>query len=485
MRFKSYTPIIFIIIIFMLFIALSGRWITHCFGHITYKQLLFHFKMSFNGVNYSIILDIAKHVILPILILSIIYLICSKISKIRSFLLYPYLCLLFVFSVIDIFHYWDFYRLYKESKIAMQTGNFYEQNYIFPKKENIIFPDKKKNLIFIILESMEATFSQKELVGSNLTPNLSKLAKENISFGDGPINQKGITQLYSTGWTIAGIFSHTCGIPLDIPISSNNINRRTNNFFGNLTCMGDILKAGGYHQIFLIPHNKDFSGLGDFAHTHGDIEVRDLAYFKKKGLPKDYEGYWGIKDWLNLQYAKDTLNELSNSSKPFALYILSIDTHTTEGYVDPKNCPLLESKTPKMHYENALRCTDMAVDDFISWLKKQSFYKDTTIVIVGDHISMSPYITLDHSKRRVYNAYINAHFYHPIKKTNRQISHFDTFPTTLDALNINIKGSKLGLGTDLGSEAKTLLEHGYDENEIKKHSRLYDTFIFHAKDTSF
>ena len=56
----------------------------------------------------------------------------------------------------------------------------------------------------------------------------------------------------------------------------------------------------------------------------------------------------------------------------------------------------------------------------------------------------------------------------------------DLYPTTLGALGVNIKGNKLGLGTNLFSDEKTLLEkYGvqYVNEELKKVSRYYNNTI--------
>ena len=56
----------------------------------------------------------------------------------------------------------------------------------------------------------------------------------------------------------------------------------------------------------------------------------------------------------------------------------------------------------------------------------------------------------------------------------------DMFPTTLGAMGVNIEGNRLGIGTNLFSDSKTLAEEmGIDKlnTELKKNSAYYYQYI--------
>ena len=165
--------------------------------------------------------------------------------------------------------------------------------------------------------------------------------------------------------------------------------------------------------------------------------------------------------------------EASKKDKPFNFTILTVDTHFSDGYLDD-SCKI----TFDEQYENALYCSDSKVYSFIKWIEKQDFYDNTTIIIVGDHFTMQEkfYKIPDGYKRTIYNAFINSAVI-PKKEKNREFSTLDLFPTTLAALDVKIEGEKLGLGVNLFSEEKTLIEKfGFDyvNNEIQKKSFYYD-----------
>ena len=49
---------------------------------------------------------------------------------------------------------------------------------------------------------------------------------------------------------------------------------------------------------------------------------------------------------------------------------------------------LCQDEHPGNQYANVMSCASRQVVDFVNWLKAQPFYENTTIVIVGDHLTM-------------------------------------------------------------------------------------------------
>ena len=90
-----------------------------------------------------------------------------------------------------------------------------------------------------------------------------------------------------------------------------------------------------------------------------------------------------MEDIKLYEYAKDKLMEISQSSKPFNFTMLTVDTHHSDGYLCEK-CPHIYSQK----YANVISCADNQIYDFIHWIQEQKWYKDTVIVITGDHLSM-------------------------------------------------------------------------------------------------
>ena len=162
-------------------------------------------------------------------------------------------------------------------------------------------------------------------------------------------------------------------------------------------------------------------------------------------------------------YAKEKLLEISKNDEPFNFTMLTADTHFTDGYMD-SSCKEVFDEA----YANSFYCSDSKIGEFIRWIKKQDFYNDTAIVITGDHLTMQEdfYEEDVDDKRYIYNAFINSSVTTNNSK-NRTFTAFDLYPTTLAAMGATIDGNKLGLGVNLFSDEKTLIEM-FGKEELNK-----------------
>ncbi|MGX2982028.1 sulfatase-like hydrolase/transferase [Helicobacter sp. 23-1045] len=309
-----------------------------------------------------------------------------------------------------------------------------------------------------------------------LIPNLTQLALKNTNFS--PTSALGgITQLSGTGWTIAGTISYLCGIPLNMPIGGNDFSNK--HFLDSAVCVSDILADLGYKQAYFSNFDSSFGGNKFFFESH-KIKVLDLPYFQSqnlvpKDLPKDMQGIWGLKDAELFKLAKNHIESQTNS-EPFALYISTIDTHSTENaWVDNVQCAGLD-----LSYTSAIRCTDKIISDFVKWVQNSHFGDRTTIIILGDHLSMENKIFTPNAKRFVYNAFINAKFSQKPRANltkNRTLSHFDITPLILDSLGIRTKAFGLGRNPLYG---ESLIEREFNIDDFNKslmqRNKIYDSF---------
>lgn len=351
-----------------------------------------------------------------------------------------------------------------------------DDNYINPKDVNITFPEKKQNLIYIFVESLE-TSAVSSINGGDVEksyiPNLENIALNNINFSNKD-NLGGAKNLSLTTWTAAGMVAQTSGIPLKV-IDGNEY-RGYGESLPGATSIGDILEDNGYKNYLLLGSDASFGGRKDYVTYHGDYEIYDLYYARNnKWIDKDYYEWWGFEDRKLFSFAKTELKKISKNEEPFNFTILTADTHFYDGYQD-KKC----KKEFDSDYANSYYCLDEMLNNFIKWIQKQDFYKNTTIVISGDHLTMqNSFFNEDNYTRTIYNAFINSKITSNNYK-NRAFTSLDMFPTTLASLGVKIEGNKLGLGTNLFSNEQTLIEkydYNYVNKEIKKKSFYYDNVI--------
>lgn len=341
----------------------------------------------------------------------------------------------------------------------------YEDYYVAPDTVNIRSPEKKKNLIYIYLESMETTYPQE------LIPNLVKLSEENISFSNTE-GWGGAENLTGAGWTMGALFTSSSGIPFAFPVEGNSMGGFSK-FASGVTTLGDILNENGYSNEFLCGSDGDFAGRKRFFEQHGNYYVFDYyTAIEKKYIPEDYYAWWGFEDSILFEIAKDELLRLASESSPFNFTMLTVDPHHVHGYY----CSKCESNYSE-NLANVLACQDKQIADFVNWCKEQSFYEDSIIVITGDHPRMDTDLISNYksSERHVYNCIINSSFSNQRTK-NRQFGIMDMMPTILNLLSFEYDGDRIGLGTNLFSDTPTLCEElgtEYLNSEMSKWSEFY------------
>jgi len=374
-------------------------------------------------------------------------------------------------------------------KATNDASRVFEESYVNPQNVKLTFPAKKRNLIFIYLESMENTLLSKANGGQldkSLIPELEQIAMDpqNVSFSHQTTGLGGALPADGTTWTVGSMVAHSGGIPLKshlFGIDRSNDYGEFSQFLPGAYTLGDILKSQGYNQVFIMGSDSAFGGRNKLLSQHGGYILHDYNYAKNNSLiDPDYHVWWGYEDKKMFEFTKKELDRLSRADKPFNLQLLTVDTHFTDGYLDP-TCP-----TPHQNqYDNVYACSSKLVGEFLTWLKQQPFMKDTAVVLVGDHLGMqtSYYdekIKSPHYQRTTYNVFINPAVT-PIKTHERLFSALDFYPTTLSAMGVKIDGDRLALGVNLFTDQPTLVEkYGSVEalnQELTKRSTFYEKNI--------
>lgn len=463
-------------------LALSVRWMFATWTNLSMDELVYHLTAPLDGTNTDMIWDYVRVCAVPT-ILVIFFLILILIAwrkKEKVHLFRGIINLVALVGIIVMLGYtWTELGVGDYLKDQNTESKFIEDEYVDPTDVEVVFPEQKRNLIYIFQESMETTYSDVDDGGAfdeNVIPELTEIAQTNEDFSGADPKLNGGYSLAGTTWTMGAMFAQTSGLPLNISISANDMDTQ-DSFFPGVTTLGDILSDAGYTQTLLIGSEAQFGGRKLYFQEHGNYEMEDYSYAIENGLiPSDYKVWWGYEDQKLFEFAKEKLLQLSQGDEPFNLTMLTVDTHFEDGYVC-EQCPT-EYDT---QYSNVMACSSRQVGEFLKWIQQQDFYENTTIVISGDHPTMdSDYCAeIDQEgnyDRRVFTAYINAAAYAQDQQ-ERTYSTFDNFPTTLAALGVQIDGDRLGLGTNLFSGTKTLLEEFGNSKvnaELKKKSEFIE-----------
>lgn len=475
--FKKTLKKVLIVLAFMItFTALfSAHWYIKVFGDVGFRAILFVLFSPMEGTASGIVIDWLLKGLLPSFLctaaLSLFFFLKINLKKFLKNTICIILCMLIWIYGIYITGIPQFV-----SGILTET-DIYDNYYSSPQKTDIVFPKDKQNLIYIFLESMETTyFSENEGGGlkENVIPQLHKLAENNLNFS----HNNGIggwQTITNTTWTSAAIVAQTSGVPLTLPI--NRIVPDTDsNFLPKITTLNNILHDNGYVQTVMFGSNASYGGRGNYFLQHGVDKILDYNTAITDGIiPADYRVWWGFEDSKLFDYAKLEITNLASGDKPFNFTMLTADTHHISGY----KCSKCENNFDNQ-YMNVLACSSKQVCEFVEWIQQQPFYKNTTIVVIGDHQSMDAEFFAENMKsdytRRVYNCFINARSKTENSK-NRTFTPMDIFPTTLAALGCKIENDHLGLGTNLFSGEKTLAETITVEKLNKELNKTSDYYI--------
>ncbi len=465
------------------------------FNTVDFEQMLYNMLSPMNGANTDVfknfMWNILPSAILICIIVAMVVVIFSSIytdefnvgEKIKKFckpfhfLRTHYMAVNFViFGLIAVFALVRIGTVKYVWNHFFDKSELYEKEYVDPNEVELVFPEEKRNLIYIFCESMENSFMSSQYGGAqeeNYIPELTKLMEENISFYN-PENINGAVASYNSDWTVAAMTAQTLGVPLMLPVGVDTEENYTS-FLPGVTGLGDILAKEGYNQQLIIGSDVAFGGRDNLFNTHGGYEIFDYNTAIARGyIAEDYYEFWGYEDKKLFEYAKTEILKQYDKGQPFNVTLLTVDTHFLEGYQCEDCLEIYEDP-----YLNTLNCASKQIYEFVEWIKQQEFYENTTIVIAGDHLNMGgDYVSAIDKEynRTVYFTIVNSAIEY-IGNKEHLYTTLDFFPTTLAAMGVQIEGNRLGLGTNLfATNMKTLSDkYGHEGfyQEMEKSSEYY------------
>lgn len=461
-------------------------WLELNYDRISFDQFLFTLKSTSRGVHAALLESGLLQIgLLPVLLTAAgIWLYRLPHPVLTGWLKKHVLSLTAALLAVSLVICGAEVHLFSFVKADAMDSEFIRDHYVKPEPAILHFPEQKRNLIYIFLESMESTYADPaagEVITDCYIPELESLARRNVNFShvDG---LGGALSYPGTTWTAAAMVSQTAGVPVKMSLEADTYGA-ADAFLPGVVSIGQILEEQGYTQLLLLGSNAEFHGREVYFTEHGNYEILDTDALKAAGrLPEDYEAWWGFEDEKLFAYAREELARRAEEGTPFNFTMLTADTHFPDGC----RCGLCRDDY-EAPYANVLACSSRQVADFVAWIQEQPFYENTTIVISGDHLTMDAGfmhgVDPDYT-RTVYNCFIHPAAV-PVSEKNRQFGTFDLFPTTLAAMGVTIDGDRLALGTNLFSDRETLTEqygYAYLSEELQKQSGFYDTELLQIEE---
>ena len=303
----------------------------------------------------------------------------------------------------------------------------------------------RKNLVYIYLESFErALLDEDHFPG--LAPNLRELEKQGLAFTN-------IEDLYGTRWTMAGMVSSQCGLPL-MPLAI--INQR-DSFMAKAKCLGDIFNENGYQTSYLGGASMKFAGKGTFYRTHRFDSVVGREELMERFPPDSVKvSEWGYYDEFLFERLHEELSRLTSHNQPFALLTLTLDTHPPRGLPSPA-CDGVVYGDGKNNMLNAYHCSDRLVGRFIRELMASELADSSIFVVASDHVARAneaSELLKEIDEHRNLFFILDKHGVPGV--VDRPGSLLDVAPTLLSYLGAEVV--ELNLGVDLFGDEATFVE---------------------------
>ncbi|MCW3074929.1 MAG: hypothetical protein JWP69_1998 [Flaviaesturariibacter sp.] len=218
------------------------------------------------------------------------------------------------------------------------------------------------NIIFIIWESFTAKATKLSIDGKEVTPHFNQLKKAGIYFSN----------VYASGdRTDRGLSAILSGYPA---LPQTSIVR----FPGKsvkVMSLSQSFKAKGYQTSFYYGGETEFANIKSYLLQSGFDPIVDIHSFAKK----DQNSKWGAHDGV---VGNRVLADLAQTSTPFFATWLTLTSH------EPFETPVpvvFDGKDDTNKFLNSLHYTDNVIGEFIDNCQKQPWWRNTLMVIVGDH----------------------------------------------------------------------------------------------------
>jgi len=285
----------------------------------------------------------------------------------------------------------------------------------------------KRNVVFILVESLSASFLKEFGNKQDITPFMDSLAQKSIFFEN----------IFATGTrTVRGMEAVTLSIP---PTPGQSIVKRPEN--QNLFTVASVFKEKQYDCNFFYGGdgyfdnmNSYFGGNGFTIYDRGRGSVLSDQIRTVRNNIEDhkitFENAWGICDEDIYNKMLSVADKQYTEGVPFFNFIMTTSNHRP--YTYPSGKIDIPSGTSR---EGAVKYTDFALRELFKKASKKEWYKNTIFVIIGDHCASSA----GKDAIDVANYHIPAMIINLPASQNQNIpklcSQIDIFPTLFGVMN--------------------------------------------------
>ncbi|SDW95918.1 LTA synthase family protein [Paenibacillus sp. CF384] len=316
---------------------------------------------------------------------------------------------------------------------------------------------KGKNLIIVQMESFQDFLIGLEIDGQEVTPNINKLAQENMHFNH-------FYTMVGQGTTSDAeyVVNTSLYVPQHEAATDHNVDKA-------LPSLPKLLHANGYTTATFHTNDVSFWNRTELYKAVGWDHYYDKSFYGDE----DHIAF-GSSDEVLYDKTIDELEKLDEGEQPFYAQVISMSAH------HPFNLPesKYKMKLPEAfddsivgNYIHAQNYADYALGQFIDDLKQRGIWDDSVILFYGDHQGLSLY-SLDRDEKSLVAGMIGHEYGYtdmfriPLilhapgvttpsvrEQTGGQI---DILPTAANLLGVSLK-DQIYFGQDLLNQSSNML----------------------------
>lgn len=277
------------------------------------------------------------------------------------------------------------------SEKAQELFNDYFTNKKDTKDNKYTGVLKGKNIVFVHMEGMQTFLMKEKFNGQEVTPNLNKLADSGMFF-------ENFYPQVSTGTSSDTEFSLLTGL---LPAASGTV--FVSYYDRNYFTIPKYLKEKGYYTFSM---HGNLSSMWNRNRAHPSLGYEGMYFNESFNYNSEDVINLGINDRLFFEQAMPILENIEKTYNNYMGTIITLSNHSPfklasthseldlSSYYEVTNLNTgLTSKVQKDYlsssavgeYIKSANYADIALGDFLKYIKESKYFNDTVFVFYGDH----------------------------------------------------------------------------------------------------